>query len=248
MKKLIVLLFILTLLLVYGVDPVRNRGSLRALAVSNGVDLIWEAQTYVPPGYQGRTLPSSESLVRVVAITSGLGNEKNLNFHWRKDGLDVKSASGAGKNAFDYRAAPSSGNLIEVTVTRPDGSIDASGAARIPVAAPKIVFYEVKDGQIDYRRALKNLNLVTDQTKIIAEPFYFSLTDWLNHRLNFNWSANQQKVEPATEDPRFLTLITSADSGTGETVLDLKITNADHPLQTATAKLPVSFGQSGFGF
>ncbi|MBI2100644.1 MAG: hypothetical protein HYT47_01325 [Candidatus Vogelbacteria bacterium] len=213
-------------------------------AQTSAVDLVWEAETYVPPGYRGRTRPSPESLVRVVAITS----IKNPIFHWRKDGADLKSASGAGKNTFDFRAAPSGSNLIEVTVTRSDGSIGASGAAQIPIAAPKILFYEVKDGQIDYRRALKNLNIVTDQTKIIAEPFYFSSIDWLNRRLVFNWSANQQKVEPATEDPRFLTLITNADSGAGETTLDLKITNTEHPLQTAAAKLLISFGQSGFGF
>lgn len=214
------------------------------LAQSSGVDLIWEAQTYVPPNYRGRTLPSPESLVRVVAIT----RIKNPIFYWRKDGLDVRSASGAGKNVLDYRAATNGSNLIELTVTLPDGSIGATAAARIPVAAPKIVFYETKDGQIDYRRALKNLNIVTEQTKIIAEPFYFSLTDWLNRRLTFNWSANKQKIEPATEDPRFLTLITSADSGTGETMLNLKITNAEHPLQTAAAKLPVKFGSSRFEF
>ncbi len=215
-------------------------------AQTSEVNLVWEAQTYAPPWYQGRTLPTAESLVRVVAMTQ----IKDPIFHWRKDGLDIRSASGPGKNAFDFRASqrPGSENLIEVSVTRPDRSLGATSATRVPVAAPKIVFYEVTDGQIDYRQALKNLNIITDQTKIIAEPFYFSLTDWFNRRLTFNWSANQQKIEPATEDPRYLTLVTSADSGAGETMLDLKITNAEHPLQTASAKLPVAFGQAGFGF
>lgn len=213
-------------------------------AQTSGIDLVWEAQTYVPPGYRGRTLPSPESLVRVVAITQ----IKNPIFYWRKDGLNIRSASGAGKNVLDYRAAANGSNLIELTVALPDGSIGAAGAARIPIAAPKIVFYEVKDGRTDYRQTLKNLNIVTEQTKIIAEPFYFSLADWLNKRLAFNWSANKQKIEPATEDPRFLTLVTSADSGAGETMLDLKIINAEHPLQTTSAKLPVKFGSAGFEF
>src|SRR3989344_3756904 len=240
MKKIpLILLFLLTAPLI--VEAVSTPS----------VDLIWEAQTYTPPWYQGRTLPTAESLVRVIALTTTtgrLGNEKNLNFYWRKDDLDIRSASGAGENAFDYRAAPSGSNLIEVTVTGTDGSVGATGAARIPIATPKIIFYEVKDDQIDYRRAIKNLNIITDQTKIIAEPFYFSMTDWLNRRLTFNWSADKQKIEPATEDPRFLTLITKADSDAGETMLDLKITNTDHPQQTASAKLPVAFGRSGFGF
>lgn len=215
------------------------------------VDLIWEAETYAPPWYQGRTLPSPESLVRVVALTK----ISQPIFHWRKDGTDVRSASGAGKNSFDYRVgAGGSSNLIEVAVTRLDGSVAAAGAARIPVVAPKILFYELKDGWPDYRRALKNLAITADQTKIIAEPFYFSLADpptgeagWLNRRLVFDWSANSQPIAPATEDPRFLTLLTTAETS-GESLIDLKITNADRSRQVASAKLPVSFGQSGFGF
>ena len=209
------------------------------------VDLIWEAKTYTPAFYRGRSLPTAESLVRVVAMTP----IKNPIFHWRKDGLDIKSASGAGKNTFDYRAAstPGGANLIQVSVTGPDGSVAAAAAVRIPVVTPKITFYEVRDGQIDYRHALKNLNIATDQTKVIAEPFYFSLTDWLNRRLIFNWSANSQPIAPAAEDPRFLTLLTKADAS-GENLINLKITNAEHPLQTATAKLPVSFGRTGFEF
>ena len=209
------------------------------------VDLVWEARTYTPPDYQGRCLVTPESLVRVVALTE----TKNLTFYWRKDGTEIKSASGASRDVFTYRAGNTIGssNLIEMVATQTDGAVAARAAARIPVGAPKIVFYEVKDGQINYRRALKNFNLMTDQAKIVAEPFYFSTPDWLNRRLSFNWMANGQKIAAATEDPRFLTLITKADTA-GETMLDLKITNSEHLFQTAAVKLSVNFGQTSFGF
>ena len=208
-------------------------------------DLVWEAQTYTPSDYQGRSVVTPESLVKVVALTPA----KNLTFYWRKDGVEIKSAGGPGRDVFTYRADKiiGSSNLIELVATQTNGTIAARAAAKIPVGAPKIVFYEVKDGQIDHRRALKNFNLMTDQAKIAAEPFYFSTLDWLNRRLSFNWTANGQKITPATEDPRFLTLITKADTA-GETVLDLKITDSEHPFQMAAAKLLVNFGQASFGF
>lgn len=220
-----------------------------AQAVSTpSVDIVWEAQTYTPASYQGRSLASPGSLAKVVAITSPGGGA--LTYYWRKDGLDIKSASGAGRDTFTYRAGDAVGgiNLIEVAAARADGTIIDTASARIPIVTPKIVFYEIKDGQIDYRRAVKNLNIAADQTKIIAEPFYFSTTDWLTRRLVFNWSMGEQKIVPATEDPRFLTFITGPDSGAGERTVDLKITNNSRQFQIATAKLPVKFGLSSFGF
>ena len=215
------------------------------------VDLIWEAQTYTPPSYAGRSLATAGSLVKVVAHpASGRATEGNLTFYWRKDGLDIKSANGVGHDTFSYRASDTVGsnNLIEVVAVKADGVTSGSASARIPVVAPKIIFYEIRDGQVDYRHALGQLNIKTDQTKIIAEPFYFSLPDWQNRRLTFNWSMNGEKIVPATEDPRFLTFLTGADSGVGERVINLKVANDNRQFQTASAKLPISFGLSSFSF
>ncbi len=255
MKKTFFTLLIITLILLTGVDPVRGRGSLRALAASNGVDLIWEAETYTPVGYRGRSIPTPGSLVRIVAIPHILDSRgqsiklSNLNFNWRKDGVEARSASGAGKNSFDYRALSQVGteNVIELTVVKPDRAVGASAITRIPVSAPKVVFYQVKDGVIDYHTALKGLAIATDQIKIIAEPFFFSKMDWLNRRLTFNWLANKERIAPATEDPRLLTIVTNPDR-IGEALIGLKITNANQLGQTAERNLPIKFGVNSFEF
>ncbi|MEK7584918.1 MAG: hypothetical protein AAB455_00125 [Patescibacteria group bacterium] len=225
------------------------------LAQTSEVALIWEAKTYAPVWYEGRTLPTPSSLVRVVAVptiynSSGVKLKvQDLDFNWRKDGVEIRSASGAGRDTFDYRAASRAGevNLIEVNVARRDGVSVAAGEARVSVARPELRFYAIKDGVIDHTKSLARLQIVSDETKIIAEPLFFSIEDWLNRRLSFEWSIKGQKIVPATEDPRRLTVVATADQ-VGETALDLAVLNKNYPLQSATGKLPIGFGLNTFQF
>ena len=228
---------------------------LLVMAQTSGVVLIWEAKTYAPVWYEGRTLPTPSSLVHVVAVPSVYSSTgakiktQDLNFNWKKDGVEVRSASGAGRDTFDYRAGGRAGevNLIEVNVARKDGVSVAAGEARVSVASPELRFYGVKDGVVDHTKNLTKVQIVSDETKIIAEPIFFSLPDWLNRRLSFDWSIKGQKIVPATEDPRRLTIVATADQ-VGETALDLKVLNKNYPLQSATSKLPIGFGLNTFQF
>ncbi|MEK7552896.1 MAG: hypothetical protein AAB505_02195 [Patescibacteria group bacterium] len=207
------------------------------------VDLIWEAETYTPPFYRGRSLPTSGSLVRVIAIPHFYNangqriKDEQLFFRWNKDRADLSSASGAGKNVLTYRPSHAAGsaNSIEVTVGRTATDAGVKARVAVLVVTPKIIFYSDE-------RVVKNLSLATDQAEIIAEPFYFSLAEQQNKTLKFNWQMNGRPTETARTDPRLMTLTTPADGATGQALVELKITNPLRPLQTATAKLPVSFG------
>src|SRR3989344_8291471 len=69
------------------------------------VDLLWEADSYVPPFYRCRALPSSGSNVRVAAlphIPNASGTEisaSELTYTWRKDNQILESFSGKGKSS-----------------------------------------------------------------------------------------------------------------------------------------------------
>ena len=54
------------------------------------IDLLWEAMdSYTPPFYKGKALPSTESQIKIVAYpnTSGLSNtnQKNISYTWKNN-------------------------------------------------------------------------------------------------------------------------------------------------------------------
>jgi hypothetical protein len=69
------------------------------------IDILWEgADSYVPPFYKGRALPTSEGLIKVLAIPQvkdgALQTDvNNFVFKWKRDDKVIQSGSGYGKNS-----------------------------------------------------------------------------------------------------------------------------------------------------
>ena len=84
--------------------------------------LSWFAETYVPPWYKGKALPTQNSVVRVAAIPkfviggSAIAPE-NLIYHWTLDDQE-NILTGIGQQIFRFRMSdlPKSTHQIEVTV------------------------------------------------------------------------------------------------------------------------------------
>jgi len=225
-----------------------------AMAQTSGsrVDLLYEADTYTPPGYLGRSLPSLGSTVRVAAFTAG--SEQGLIFEWKKDGYNLPSVSGKGKNVLEFRAINprSNGNVIELTVRKPDDSVYAKTSITIPLANPQIVFYPATSDdnglrQVDYRHPLSALEITAD-TIVAAEPLFFPKEDWLSHNLRFNWLLGNELIPQDSDDPRFIALLVPNDGSRREGVLELEVKNSNQLSQSASSQLPIRVGSPDFFF
>src|SRR3989344_4032347 len=111
--KLIPILIIITLL---GFMGVALKVAAQSPTLSTpSVDLVWEANTYTPAGYEGRALPTTSTEVTVVALAHQSNGQivTNYDFRWEKDDKQIISASGVGSNILRFRAGtPGVGHQI----------------------------------------------------------------------------------------------------------------------------------------
>jgi len=74
----------------------------------NNIDfsLSWSTNTYIPPEYQGKSLPIKNSLVQIIAIPTNRANAANANlkYNWYLDDIYLKDISGINKSFFYFRA------------------------------------------------------------------------------------------------------------------------------------------------
>ncbi len=173
--------------------------------------LTWEAQTYTPPGYRGRALPTSGALVRVYAFpelfvsASQTAKSDNLVYQWKLDDQDMRDQSGRGKKAFSFRVANGRGvtHTVSVTVTGEDTTARTFAKTTIRVEDPLILFYEDKPLEGPrYEQTFPRFSAASgDELRLRAEPFFFlagSLT-----ALDYQWRVDGRALE-AGDKPRQL--------------------------------------------
>lgn len=210
------------------------------------VDLLWEAETYVPPTFKGKAIPTSESRIKVTAlphivVDGAEVSSSNLIFDWERNFSNVQGASGYGKNSFSFRSAEIFGeDNISVTVSTYGRSITAQNRIRIKIGEPKILFYENKPMEgVLYNSALNGeFQLSGNEISVKAEPFFFSKRNMGS--LNYEWTMNGEKIF-SDEAPNIVTL--RAGSGSGSTNIGLRINNPINILQFAEKFLRINYGQ-----
>ena len=166
------------------------------------VDVLWEAiDSYTPPFYKGKALPSSQSAIRAVAVPNIIdknGNQINPSdavYYWKKNYKyrDLKNQSGYGKQAVDFTGDILRANeLVEVEVSSIGGNSSAKGNAIIKRIYPSVVFYTKHplDGILYENAIQKSFSLKDTEVEVIAEPYFFSLADKNFSNIKFNWKIN----------------------------------------------------------
>lgn len=162
------------------------------------VDLLWEADTYTPPDFLGKALPTPESWVTIWArpsLTARNGSiipPTNLVYKWYKNGNLLSNQSGVNKDTLKIQLGNTfDQNNIKVLVSA-SGGIEAVGEIDFKITTPKIVFYPVSaEGEINYSQALgARATFTTNNPQIIAEPYYLS-----NNRQNdVTWTINGESA------------------------------------------------------
>lgn len=210
--------------------------------------LLWQANdSYVPPFYKGKALPSADSEIKVVAmpeIRSGgsIVSPKNMTYSWRRDYSNDVGNSGYGKNSYlfvnDYLEDSANVSVVASTI---DQKYSSEASLDMSISEPKIVFYRSDNnlGTI-WDHALPNTHQINESEVVVAIPYFISPKEIQNPRLVWSWSINDRSVSILGFKKNVMPL--QAEEGTsGMSKLKLQIDNKDRIFQSATKEMFIQF-------
>ncbi len=185
-----------------------------------GMILLWEADTYTPPFYKGKSLLTPQARVRAVAISDSANSKNalaagNLSYVWKQDGETVPEASGYGKNSFSFVGPmPFGETYVSVAASSLNDTIKSELKLFIPLEKPFILFYEDHPLLgVWYNRSLgKDITLSKKEISISAVPFFFSNETSGASSLVYKWALNGS---PTPNSGRAITLRNNLGGGRG---------------------------------
>jgi len=210
--------------------------------------LLWQANdSYVPPFYRGKALPTAESEIKVVAmpeIKNGSSNvpAQNMTYYWKKNYTNNVDGSGYGKNSFVYlNDYLEDSDNISVTASTTDDKYSSNASIDIGVKQPKILFYknDSKMGTI-WQNALADTHKIQDGEIIEAAPYFISPKEILSPILVWNWFINDNPVTLTSFKKNLMPL--QAQNGThGTAKLMLNIENKTKLFETLNKEINIEF-------
>ncbi len=209
------------------------------------VDLIYESkESYVPPFYEGRPLPSEGALVRVAAIPSiserGLKVSSNsLSYSWYLNGDYVDSVSGVGKSvasfALDYLVDATE---IKVLVRSPRGNT-AEKTISIPPheVMPTVYSYDDLLGVNFVHAFFRRIEITKDITLSLV-PYYLSTNGNAGTASTYDWYLDGLPITP--QEKTLISFRPKPDSS-GTRSLTVIVENTKRRLQKAQTDLELLF-------
>jgi hypothetical protein len=208
---------------------------------TKSVDVLWEAlDSYTPPFYKGKAMPSSESRIKVSAIP----NKNDITTYVTKWSLNSNILGGGAntnKMSIEYRNSYLN-DTDEITLEIGDlsGSIGSKKISYIPIISPEILFYKI-DGVLGtlYNKNLNNMiDMNTNSISLSAEPYYFSPKNIRSGQLDFSWKVNGETI-PTPKKKNILNLELS-DNKNGRADIYLGIESVTKLMLSQNIKVPVN--------
>lgn len=210
--------------------------------------LLWQANdSYVPPFYKGKALPTPDSEVKVIAMPeiragSGLVDPQNMTYSWKKDYTNNVDGSGYGKNFFLYiNDYLDDSNNISVAVSTVDQNYSSQANIDIGTTQPKILFYKNDNifGTL-WNMALTDTYKIQGEGIVEAVPYFISPKEIQNPTLIWSWSINDSPVSLTSFKKNLMPL--QVEAGThGTSKLGLSIENQDKIFQTTNKEINIEF-------
>lgn len=197
--------------------------SVNIALIPTSIDLLYDADSYVPPFYQGRALPSSGTTIHVQAMPDFVTPEgkllspDTLAYNWTQDGRVLKSSSGVGKSSIDVPAPfPHDATTIRVQAVSTDGRMHGEATVRIPTVEASVDLYEDHPlFGIQYFSALGSPAQIPDTEMTFAViPFFAPVHSSNDPSLQFEWTVNGTHVPLDANAPSEITIDASNSSGT----------------------------------
>lgn len=164
------------------------------------VELMWEGvDSYTPPFYRGKSFPSAEGLIKVVAIPNTSVIKKgrgNITYTWKAGDNTVQGVSGYNKDSYVFQNSElNDTEKVSVTAESIGGEYNATNSVEIPITAPKIIFYKKSPTEgILYNEALTDgVFMKDDEFTVVAEPYFLALKG-NEGSFNYIWKINRDEI------------------------------------------------------
>lgn len=201
------------------------------------VDLLWEADTYTPPFYKGKALPTFKSSIKTTAMprkNSFSSNPAQFYYKWTYN-IIQNLGEALGMSSVTFPAGwPGSSVSISVDVNTLDKGWNGSQNIRIPSYDPKIVLYEQAPlmGTMFDKAIDSSYPFSGNTVAVRAVPYFVSTDNYHNNDLVYTWRVNNQQI-PNNYEPTNIQLTKSGKDA--ETFgVSLQIQNPKRILQEGT--------------
>lgn len=224
-----------------------TQASGRTTISGSEINLLWQAQTYTPPFYQGKALPAFRSKVTVLAVPNmfdAAGNRienQDIVFNWTFNGDPVQEGSGIGRDSIVVQGNFIDPDLdIQVAASSIDGSITAEKTINLAARDPILRIYQNHPtlGVLYNHAAPVSFNTNENEIKLEAVPYYFSVKKPNEQKLIYSWITNNTKNTDLTGPS---VGFVNAKQAIATNDISVKIQNQSEMLQSATSKMILRF-------
>jgi hypothetical protein len=207
------------------------------------LDLIIEADSYIPSFYEGRALPSPGTNVRAVAVLHSSGvAATDLYYTWKLNDEILGGGAVKGRSATTF-AVPRFGNPeLSVIVTDVAGKRVAGRVIDLNLSSPEVHFYGINPLYGYNKNAIgDNYLLNNEEVTLSAEPYY-TLTSLIEDEEAMVWKIDNKAIPSQESENNRVTL--RKTGGSGSSLIDFKITDNTILQQRAEGAFTIVFGES----
>lgn len=176
--------------------------------VPTQIDIILEANTYVPPFYAGRALPTRDSMMRATAVVNdGTGTADNAYvYQWSIGPTVLFGGKTKGKRTVDLEMPHYDDVLLFVEVFSAEGEMLGRSAITLLATEPELHFYEHSPLRgLREREILSPYKLIGEETTIYGEPYFVDSRIKEDDAI-FTWKINYENAAHDADVPNALTL------------------------------------------
>lgn len=216
------------------------------------MDLLWESDSYVPPFFRGRALPSAGTTLKMEAVprfklkSGAFVSPGTIIFTWKRNGYVIEKVSGRGRSRAVIPAPGLFGtDTISVEARTMDGTLAGESSTVIRSVEPRLLLYENHPlFGIKYHAAFGTQSFVdATEVTLAATPYYADTPT--PDALTYEWKVNGQPIGIDPEKPSALTLNAAGSSGIA--LIDLALSSATNFYLSAQNAWRITLLGSGGG-
>lgn len=211
---------------------IETQASASVALVPAQMDLLWESDSFTPPYYRGRALPSPGTAIRLQVLThftkaKGVSMpDSDVTFTWKRNGQIIGDVSGKGKSVAVIGTSMAPHNdIISVIAISSDGSRSGEVSTVIPEVDPALMLYEDHPlFGIRFDNALTDDSSVSENEMSFAVvPYFAPIKSVTDPNLQYEWSVNNIPVSSDARQGNEITI--SADKSKGDAALSVALTH-----------------------
>lgn len=211
------------------------------------IDLLWEAESYAPPFYEGRVLPGTNSPIHAQAVArfkTPNGQtiaDSDIVYTWYRN--DAVAGAGRGKSSVTLPGPALFGSdTIRVAAVSVDETVSSEASTRISSVDPFITLYENHPlfGVLYHRSLEPGATTMETEQKVTAVPYFAGIRSPRDSQLAYEWSVNETRIEPDPREPQTLTI--TANGYRGPAAISLSLTSASDIFLRAVGEWRLVFG------